>query len=135
MKDVVLDASVIVKWLRASDETRRAEALTLRKRFDDGELRVTAPTFLRLEILNVAARRWHWGPELLESLATELDSLGFEFREPTLVRVAHYAAQGLSAYDAAYVAVAEDAHALLVTDDARIVEVAPHIATALSACT
>ena len=46
--------------------------------------------------------------------------------------MARWAANGLTAYDAAYVAVAEHAGAQLITDDEQIVAIAPGVATALS---
>jgi predicted nucleic acid-binding protein len=52
--------------------------------------------------------------------------------EPELSRVAYWTARGLTAYDAAYVAVAEANKAPLVTDDDRIVAVADEVATALA---
>jgi predicted nucleic acid-binding protein len=52
--------------------------------------------------------------------------------EPDLSRVARWTARGLSASDAAYVAVAETAEVQLVTDDERILALAPAIATPLA---
>ena len=52
--------------------------------------------------------------------------------EPDLARVAHWTARGLTAYDAAYVAVAEANNVALVTDDDLIVATAGEIATALA---
>ena len=96
-----------------------------------GELRVLAPQLLWLELLNVAARRWGWPQAQLEQLAVTLEQLGFELLEPELLSVARWAATGLTAYDAVYVAVAEQAGAQLITDDEQIVAAAPKIATAL----
>lgn len=73
---------------------------------------MTAPPTLLLEVLNVAGRKWLVGPDL--------------------PAVARWVGRGLSAYDAAYVAVAEAAGVELVTADRRIVEVAPGIARDLA---
>jgi predicted nucleic acid-binding protein len=48
------------------------------------------------------------------------------------VRVAHWTARGLTAYDGAYVAVAEEVGARLITDDGLIVEIAEEIAQPLA---
>jgi predicted nucleic acid-binding protein len=48
------------------------------------------------------------------------------------MRVAHWTAQGLTAYDGAYVAVAEATGTRLVTDDDLIVEIAKGIAQPLA---
>lgn len=132
MTEVVLDASVVMKWFRADGERHLRQARSLRKAFEAGELVVFAPPLLRLEIVNVAGRRWRWAESALAELATALDELGFELIEPELVRVAHWTAHGLTAYDAAYVAVAEAGGTRLVTDDDLIVAVAGETATALA---
>jgi predicted nucleic acid-binding protein len=130
--EVVLDASVVLKWFRADGERRLRPARSLRAEFEAGRLIVFAPPLLRLEIVNVAGRRWGWAESALVDLAAALDELGFELVEPELARVAHWTARGLTAYDAAYVAVAEAERARLVTDDELIVVVAGDVATALA---
>jgi predicted nucleic acid-binding protein len=131
MTEVVLDASVVMKWFRGDGERHLESARSLRALFEAGELIVFAPPLLRLEILNVAGRRWRWTESALLELADALDDLGFELIEPELARVASWIARGLTAYDAAYVAVAEAAGARLVTDDDLIVSVADEIAVGL----
>lgn len=132
MTEVVLDASVVMKWFRAEGERHVGPARSLRAAFEAGELIVFAPPLVRLEIVSVAGRRWHWGESALVELAAALDELGFELIEPELDRVAYWTARGLTAYDAAYVAVAETDGTSLVTDDDLIVAVAGEIATALA---
>ena len=131
MNEAVLDASVVLKWFHSQGEGHVEVARHLRAQFEAGELRVLAPQLLWLELLNVAARRWAWPQSKLEQLAVTLEQLGFELLEPELLRVAKWAANGLTAYDAAYVAVAEQAGVQLVTDDEQIVATAPRFSTAL----
>jgi predicted nucleic acid-binding protein len=131
--DAVLDASVVVKWFHSEGEQHVLPARALRKQFEAGELRVLAPSLLWLEIVNVAARRWGWTETELAALARSLTDLGFEPADPDIAAVARWAARGLTAYDAAYVAVAEHAAARLITDDDEIVRAAPELSTALSA--
>jgi predicted nucleic acid-binding protein len=129
--EVVLDASVILKWFRTEGERHVGAARSLRAAFEAGELIVFAPPLLHLEIVNVAARRWHWSETSLVDLAVALEQLSFDLREPELATVAQWTARGLTTYDAAYVALAEGEGIRLVTDDEHIVSVAPGIATAL----
>jgi predicted nucleic acid-binding protein len=124
VNEAVLDASVVLKWFHSEGEGHVDVARRLRAQFEAGELRVLAPQLLWLELLNVAARRWGWPQPPLEQL-------GFEVLEPELLSVARWAANGLTAYDAAYVAVAEQAGVQLITDDDQIVATAPKVATAL----
>ncbi len=133
MTELVLDASVVLKWFHTAGEPRAKRARGLRERYVSGEFRVLAPPLLWLELLNVAARRWRWEEDRLRSLVATLPGLGFEMVEPGLVTTARWCGQGLTAYDAAYVALADEAGAKLITDDAEIVHAAPSIAVALSA--
>lgn len=131
MSDVVLDASVLLKWFHTQEEPRVEEAKGLKSRFESGELNVLVPSLLWLEVLNVAARL-RWTGKQLERLAARLGALGFVVVEPDLVRVARWAAAGLTAYDAAYLAVAEQTGAQLITDDEEIIREAPELAVALT---
>jgi predicted nucleic acid-binding protein len=132
VRGVTLDASVVLKWFRAEGERHLGPARSLRAAYEAGELSVLAPPLLELEIVNFAGRRWQWTERALVDLAAALDDLGFELTEPDLARVAYWTARGLTAYDAAYVAVAEASETRLVTDDDQVVAVAPEVATALS---
>jgi predicted nucleic acid-binding protein len=131
VSEAVLDASVVLKWFHTEGERHVGQARRLRTLFQAGELRVLAPSLLWLELLNVAGRRWGWPGGQLEALARTLPDLGFEIQEPELPAVAGWVGQGLTAYDAAYVAVAEDAGVELITDDEEIVRRAAKAATAL----
>lgn len=132
MTEAVLDASVVIKWFRSEGERHVDDARALRRSFEAGKLIVFTPPLLRLEIVNVAGRRWRWEEAALVDLAAALDELGFEHTEPDLMRVAHWTAQGLTAYDGAYVAVAEAIGTRLITDDDLIVEIAEDTARPLA---
>jgi predicted nucleic acid-binding protein len=131
--EAVLDASVVLKWFRTKGERHWQVARAVRKEFEAGEALVFAPPLLFIEILNVAGRRWRLTSAQLERLAGALASLGFDLVEPDLLAVARWTAQGLTAYDAAYVAVAEQTGAQLITDDDEIVRVAPQLTMSLRA--
>jgi predicted nucleic acid-binding protein len=132
LTEAVLDASVVLKWFRTEGERHREEALALRGSFEAGELTVFARPLLWLEIVNVAARRWGWSARQLDDLAAQLPALGFVMLEPALAGVSRWAAVGLSAYDATYVAVAQEAGVSLVTDDAGILRVAADLTMPLA---
>jgi predicted nucleic acid-binding protein len=133
VREVVLDASVVLKWFRSRGESNVEAARALRSAFEEGDLGVLAPPLLRLELLNVAGRRWRWDEERLVELAAALDRLQFIWLDPELANVARWTGRGLTAYDATYVAVAEASGATLVTDDRLILERAPGITSPLKA--
>jgi predicted nucleic acid-binding protein len=132
MTETVLDASVVLKWFGGRGEEHEPEALEMRAAYIDGDLLVLVPTLLALEIVNAAARRWRWPAPQVVELATQVERIGFEWREPDLERVAEWTGTGLTAYDAAYVALAEQTGVPLWTDDQEILDVAPLIARALA---
>jgi predicted nucleic acid-binding protein len=133
LNERVLDASVVVKWFHEEGERHHEQARTLRAAFEAGRAAVFAPPMLCLEILNVAARRWGWKEPALVELACTLGEVGFDFVEPEFDLVARWSARGLTACDAAYVALAEQERIPLITDDALILSTAGGIAEALAA--
>lgn len=120
MTEAVLDASVVLKWFAPKGERHAKQARQLRSDYEGGSLIVLCPGLLHLEVINVAARSWGWEESSLVELASALVELSFETRDPSLAGVAQWAAEGLTAYDAAYVALAEEERVILVTDDDKI---------------
>lgn len=125
MRERVLDMSVIGRWFDPSPDPAGA---AYRQEFESGQLAVTVPPLLFLELLNVAGRQWHWDEARLSYLVDELESARFEIVEPALGRVALWTARGLTAYDATYVALAEERGVPLLTNDREILAIASEIA-------
>lgn len=133
MTELVIDASIAVKWWRQPGERHVPEALALRDSFRAGELRLAAPPIFNLEVLNVLGRRARWAEAGLVALAAELRSLNVGIEEPDLRAVARWVARGLTAYDASYVALAETRRIQVITADDQILQAAPEIARPLAA--
>jgi predicted nucleic acid-binding protein len=131
VRRAVLDASVILKWFVASEEPGAEAALRLREEFEAGELVAMGPRLIDVEILNVAGRRWGWPIEALMDLAGALESMPLERGDAPLPALAAWVGAGLTAYGAAYVALAEAAGLELITADESIVRAAGGIATPL----
>jgi predicted nucleic acid-binding protein len=125
MRELVVDASIALEWLRPSGANGPARLL---EEFLAGACVAIAPPLVQLEVVNVAGRRWGWDGAGLGALAESLERLPFELVQPELHRVASWVARGLTAYDAAYVAVAERAGVPLVTLDTEILRVADGVA-------
>lgn len=122
-----VDASVGVKWL-LSDEGDRPAALSLLDRYAAGEVELVAPDLFFWEVSNavlIAVRRHRITREqafealhLLASLHITPISAGslLEAAFPWALRL------GLSAYDSAYLAVAESQGSPLVTADQKLLD-------------
>lgn len=132
MRQVVLDASVVFKWFGDEDERDTAAARALEAQYRLGEIQVTVPYLLFLELLNIAARRRSWPVERLIVLAGGLLALRFGIGQPPLERVAYWAGHGLTAYDACYVALAEERRTVVITADDRILAMAGELAEPLA---
>jgi predicted nucleic acid-binding protein len=127
VREAVLDASVVLEWFTGAAGTK-AGVRRLRAKFEAGDLIVLAPPLLNLEVLNVAGRRWGWSGGALLTLARTLDDLAFDLVEPRLDGVARWVAKGLTAYDAAYVSLAEAARVPLFSQDDAVLRVATGVA-------
>ena len=125
MTEVVLDASIIAGWFGPTADPPSA---LWRSDFESGRLDITLPGLIFLELVNVAARQWRWTDVRLLELVRRLEDSRFEIVDPRLDRVASWAARGLTAYDATYVALAEERGVPLVTHDRQILAVAAGIA-------
>jgi len=133
VREAVVDASVVLKWFSATEERDHGAAQSLRAAYEAGGLLLVAPRLLLLELLNVAGRSWGWEADALAAMAGALTALRIELVDPELTDVARWTARGLTAYDAAYVSVAEAAGIELITDDRKILAVAGELASPLAA--
>lgn len=129
MREVVLDASIIGRWFGPAADPPSAR---WRSDFEAGQLDITVPALLFLELVNVASRRWRWTEDRLLTLVRRLEDSRFVILDPPLDRIATWAARGLTAYDATYVALAEGRGVPLITHDREMVALAPDIARPVS---
>lgn len=123
MIEVVLDGSVILKWFSRAAEEQLEEARRLRASFEAGELLVVVPPLLFLEVLNVAARRWGWDLDGLLELVEQLGRLRFGVQEPSLASIARWCGRGVTAYDACYLALAEERATQVISADKQVLVV------------
>lgn len=117
--DLVVDASVVVKWF--IDEQDSAPARVLMQDFAARDVELHSPAILPFEVLN--ALRFHPGctEEFLLSVQTALERFALRehpFRGEYCRRALHIASRDeLAVYDAAYLALARELGAKLVTAD------------------
>lgn len=75
----------------------------------------------------MTGRQLRWTAEALDEFADQLDRTRFDVIEPELKPVARWIGRGLTAYDATYVALAEQLNIPLITVDRTILKMAPHL--------
>ena len=124
MRRVVLDASALLSWFGPSPSGR-----ALRAEYEQGLLSVVAPPQLTADMLSSLAGS---PKERLLRVAAELDRLGFELREPPIDELASWLAQGLTARQAGYAALASSLDLPLVTGDPELLSRATTVARSLA---
>jgi len=119
---LVVDAAAALAISLQEPTSERAESILRERSLAGGALLV--PAIFWLEVVNVLVRRYHQPPGLVLEEIVDLEGLGLESveldRPQLLLTIDVVARYGLSAYDAAYLALAESADAQLLTGDRRL---------------
>lgn len=122
MNGIVVDASAALKVLRR-EPGHEVVRMHLARGAADGRPFLVPPIFW-LEIVNVLARRYRYPPPAIVEAVFELEQIGLATAEVgrpgTLATIDTVARLGLTAYDAAYLVLAESADAMLLTADAGL---------------
>ena len=119
---MVVDASVILQAFFPDEAQAQAQALI--RDHVSGHVRLTAPTLLLYEVTNAvlqAVRRGRIGDEEGEAILTAFEGLGIELEPVTWQQILPLARRfDRSAYDAAYLALAQARGEPLVTGDRQL---------------
>ena len=125
MKDLVIDASVVLKWY-LTDEEWGQEAISILERYVAGELTLFAPPILLYEVssaLIVAERRGRIAQETTQNALQGFFDLGITFCDPFVdVSNVLFFSRSFhrSVYDASYLAVAAGQGIEFLTGDKRL---------------
>ncbi len=125
MKCIVIDASVVLKWY-LSDEELEEKALHVLEAHASDRITLHAPALLEFEVANgltIAKRRARVGMDAACKAMEGFAELGIELYPLSSLfpKVLDYADRHkISAYDAAYVALADDLETHVVTADKRL---------------
>ena len=120
LRQVVLDTSVVIKWVRSGEEDRE-QALQLRKNYLEGELAIAIPDLLLYELANVLRFKPSAVKENVRKVVNSFLDLGLAVIEPSPV-VLHEAIElsfeyDVTFYDALFLAIAENLRYDFVTAD------------------
>ncbi len=125
MKRIVIDASVVLKWY-LSDEEHGDRALDILDAHASDRIALCAPALLEFEVANglvIAKRRIRVGMDDALKAMQGFAELGIELYPLSTLfqKVLDYSDRyNISAYDAAYVALAGDLKTNVVTADKRL---------------
>jgi predicted nucleic acid-binding protein len=129
MREIIIDASVVVKWF--IEENDSDKALLLRDRFIGGKIELYVPTLLYFEVLNALKYSQLFKPSELEDAGESLENYGFkvimikdEIRKYMINAAIDY---NLSIYDASYLGLSMGLDKLFCTADEKIIKKLPPI--------
>jgi predicted nucleic acid-binding protein len=122
--NIVVDTSVLIKWIKTRDEELRSEALDLLGVIQRKPLEVTVPALLVYELGNLLLQKTRLDSN---SIAAAIDQvlhlpIAVENPEPgVLRRTARLGRElKLTFYDASFLALAEELDCVFVTADRRL---------------
>jgi len=137
MSAVVIDASVVLRWLLV-DETDRAQALAIRDRIQAGLFEPRQPPHFAMEVasaLVAAARTGRLQSSAVGPLMRSLEAFRLELTPPGDFAAAAAEAAlelGLRVPDAGYIVCARRTSGTLITADRRLFDVALNSGTAVA---
>ena len=123
---MIVDASVVLRGF-FPDEEGHTKAQVLIRAYAQGEIELHAPTLLPYEVTNAvlqAIRRDRISPEKGREILIAFEGLGIPTVDVSWQQTLELArTYGQSAYDGAYLALAEESESKLVTGDRRLYNV------------
>ena len=123
-KTIVVDASVAAKWF--VEEEYSKEARTLRDAYADGLVDLAAPSLMPYEVINALKYSGEFGEDELKKIAEILENLQITLHQLTgetaRKTIETSMRKGITIYDAAYVALAQQLDTILYTADPKLIK-------------
>lgn len=122
MKKIVVDSSVMVKWLNSQNEDHLEQANKVLQDAEDGIIMFLAPELSRYEIGNALLKKKMDLSKALDTLVTAYNiPVQFVPETPQLALATYKIAdeEKITYYDAAFLALAKQEEATLVTDNLK----------------
>ena len=124
MQEVVVDASVIVKWFVKEENSDKA--IKVRDRYIEGEIRIIAPEILPFEVLNALYHKRLFSKDELKEISEALDAFSFDLYslrgEYTKKAIEVSVDNNITVYDAAYISLAMVKNTIVYTADEQLIK-------------
>ncbi len=121
---IVVDTSVLIKWIKSRDEELIPEARKLLGEIERRSLQVVVPALLLYEIGNILLRKTRLDSEELSLALDQVRALPFTVVGPEADLLRRTARLGrelsLTFYDASFIAIAEQLDCAFVTADQKL---------------
>jgi predicted nucleic acid-binding protein len=121
---IVVDTSVLIKWIKTRDEEFHREALSLLEIIERDRLEIIVPALLLYEVGNLLLRKTRLASDAVAAALDHVLNLPITVvnPEPALLRRAARLGRGLELtfYDSSFLAVAEEVDGLFITADRRL---------------
>ena len=125
--DIVVDASVAVKWFNVKDEDNVDLALEIQKQKTANEIEITVPDLFFLEIVNAFLTKSFFNRQDVLMIEEALDKMNLVIDFPdhlalkNAINIAYE--NDLTIYDAIYIETAISNNAMLLTEDKKILSI------------
>ena len=127
MLKAVIDASIVLKWFSEEREEAVNQARQIYQFLRDNKIAFYAPQFLLVETLNILAKKKQISPALQKKAMRLLTTSGITFTslspQNTISLVAVIKKHDLTAYDALYIALAQEKKCRLLTVDVQLLTI------------
>lgn len=121
---IVVDSSVLIKWIKTRDEELVQEARSLLAQIERRQLEVHVPALLLYEVGNILLLKTRVSRRQLENAIDHLEDLPFVVAPPATALLKRAARLGrrfrLTFYDASFLALAVELDCPFVTADRRL---------------
>lgn len=132
---MVLDTSVIVKWIETSSEPDAKKALVFYEKFRHGEIEIAIPDLALFELANYASRQDINSFQNCQKLIELIFLSDIQIIPPDhkMIQDAAIMAKKLkiTAYDAIFLILAKNLNSKVVTADKKLAHLVPELATNL----
>lgn len=124
--EIVLDASIGVKWFSAKSEDDVENALEIQRQKILGRLEIIVPDLFFLEIINAFLTKSDFDVEDIFMIEEALHKMNLKIIYPdhfilnSVIKIAHTC--NLTVYDSFYIAVAKFCEVPLLTEDKKILK-------------